>query len=215
MNGETRSTRQWVFNQLEEDILADKLPPETPLVEMKLAAELGVSRTPVREALRQLEQEGLVTFTPNRGMVVRGIRPEDVHDAYLIRSMLEGQAVRWAVERMTDEEMKGLLELIALMEYHAGRKDYAQLAPLDARFHEQFYSLCGSDMLRRTLQAMHKFVARARRLSLRSSQRALEVVSEHIAIGHAVEARDGQEAARLMEEHIRAAAGRVDQALSE
>ena len=122
MKGETRSTRQWVFCRLEEDILADRLPPGTPLVEMKLAAELGVSRTPVREALRQLEQEGLVTFTPNRGMVVRGIRPEDVHDAYLIRSMLEGQAVRWAVERMTDAEMKGLLELIALMEYHAGRR---------------------------------------------------------------------------------------------
>ena len=78
----------------------------------------GVSRTPVREALRQLELEGLVNIIPNKGAYVTGISDKDVHDIYMIRSMLEGLCVRWATEHITQEQLEELDEIILLSEYH-------------------------------------------------------------------------------------------------
>ena len=83
-----------------------------------LGKELGVSRTPVREALRQLELEGLVTIIPNKGAYVTGISSKDIRDIYILRSMLEGLCARWATEHITEEQLDELEEVILLSEFH-------------------------------------------------------------------------------------------------
>src|SRR5699024_4318732 len=92
------------------------------LREAGIGEELGVSRTPVREALRQLELEGLVTIIPNKGAYVTGISLKDVHDIYMIRSMLEGLCARWATRYITEEQIEELEEVILLSEFHLKRK---------------------------------------------------------------------------------------------
>jgi DNA-binding GntR family transcriptional regulator len=100
------------------------------LVEMKIADELGVSRTPVREALKQLELEELVSSHPNRGVVVKGLSTEDLQDVSTIRHLLEGQAAYWAAERVTEEQLKALKETVELMEFYTAKNDVAHLVTL-------------------------------------------------------------------------------------
>ena len=101
--------RTQVFRQLEKAILDGDLAPGTSLTEVKLSQELGVSRTPIREALMQLELEGLVKTTHNKGAVVVGISSGDVNDIYLIRTKVEGLAARRAAQNISDEELDALM----------------------------------------------------------------------------------------------------------
>ena len=96
-----------VFQKIREDIIKGKYQEHDELRENTIGKELGVSRTPVREALRQLELEGLVTIVPNKGAYVTGISTKDVKDIYAIRSMLEGLCARWATENITEEQLSG------------------------------------------------------------------------------------------------------------
>ena len=100
--------RDVVFNTLRQAILTGELKPGERLMEIHLANKLGVSRTPIREAIRKLELEGLVNIIPNKGAYVTGISDKDVHDIYMIRSMLEGLCVRWATEHITQEHSGGI-----------------------------------------------------------------------------------------------------------
>ena len=96
---DSTAARSQVYKELEKAILSGELAPGDSLVEMKLAAQMGVSRTPVREALLQLELENLVKHIPNRGAVVVGISEKDIEDIYTLRMRIEGLAVRWAAEK--------------------------------------------------------------------------------------------------------------------
>ncbi|NLZ51956.1 MAG: GntR family transcriptional regulator, partial [Thermoanaerobacteraceae bacterium] len=102
------SLRSKIYHHLKNAILDGVYKPGDSLIEMKLAKELGVSRTPIREAIRQLELEGLVTSIPNKGVVVEGVTLQDVEDIYEIRKMIEGLAARWAAEKISDEQLKEL-----------------------------------------------------------------------------------------------------------
>ena len=99
------SLRGKVFQKLREDILSGVYKDDDELREISIGEEMGVSRTPVREALRQLELEGLVTIIPNKGAYVKGITQKDVHDIYKIRSLLEGLCARWATYNISDEQI--------------------------------------------------------------------------------------------------------------
>ena len=107
-----RSLRGRVFQRLREDILSGVYQEHDELREITIGEELGVSRTPVREALRQLELEGLVNIIPNRGAYVNMITAKDVQDIYIIRSMLEGICARWATEYITKEQLEDLSSLV-------------------------------------------------------------------------------------------------------
>ena len=116
------SLRGRVYESIREDILSGRYPQNMELKETAIGAELGVSRTPVREALRQLELEGLVNIIPNRGAFVNRITAKDVQDIYIIRSMLEGQCVRWATEYITEGQLEDLEETLCLSEYHTKKR---------------------------------------------------------------------------------------------
>lgn len=197
------SLRGKVFNHILEGILSGRYHAGDALVETRLAEEIGVSRTPVREAIRQLEREGLVTSIPNKGVVVNGISEEDVEDIYHIRSLTEGLAVRWAAERIDEEQRRQLEETAELMEYYTLKNNMEQVAKLDARFHTLIYESCKSKVLRHILSTLLYYVHQARLGSLKVPQRAQQALKEHKAILDAVLSGKGEEAEVLMTEHVK------------
>ena len=138
----TISLADQVFEQLENDILIGKYQRGDVLTELKLSESLGVSRTPIREALRRLEQEHLIEDT-NKGSVVLGITEEDLKDIYTIRLNIEGIAAYRAAERITDEQIKELRDLIDLQEFYATKNDADHIKGVDNHFHELVYKFSG------------------------------------------------------------------------
>lgn len=127
------SLRGKVFHTIRENILSGRYKYQEELRESTLGKELGVSRTPVREALRQLELEGLVTIVPNKGAYVNGITAQDVEVIYQMRSRLEGLCARMACERITREQLDEMEEVILLSKFHEKKGNYDQLVELDSR----------------------------------------------------------------------------------
>lgn len=195
------SLRGRVYNRLREDILSGKLKENEELREIAIGEELGVSRTPVREAFRQLELEGLITIVPNKGAFVTGITGKDVKDIYMIRSHLEGLCARLACEHITDEQLEEMEENIYLAEFHASKGHMDQMAELDNRFHEIMYEACDSKMLENLLKDYHQYVMRIRRKTLASSRGSISN-EEHRTIMEAIKNKNSIEAERLANLHI-------------
>ncbi len=194
-----------VFQKIRTDILKGRYKESDELRENAIGKELGVSRTPVREALRQLELEGLVTIVPNRGAYVTGISHKDVWDIYVIRSFLEGLCARWAAEHITDEQLEGLEEILLLSEFQINREsgfNTDQVTALDGRFHAALYEASGSRMLSRVLTDFHNYVQVARKTSFVSEERARRSIREHRQILRAIRDRDAETAEQLANEHI-------------
>ncbi len=202
-DGEDRySLRGRVFGHIREGILSGRYSENEELKENAIGAELGVSRTPVREALRQLELEGLVTIVPNKGAYVTGISEKDIHDIYTIRSYLEGLCARWACEHITEEQLDAIEEVIYLSEFHTGKGHFEQVVELDSKFHKLVYGACGSKILEHELSDFHHYVERVRKITLSKEERAVRSNAEHTAILSAIRARDGALAEKLAHEHI-------------
>ncbi len=196
------SLRGRVFHKLREDILSGKYEEREELKEVAIGEEMGVSRTPVREAFRQLELEGLIQIIPNKGAYVTGITEKDVKDIYMIRSRLEGLCARWATEHITEEQLEEMEENVYLAEFHAGKGHLDQLAELDNRFHEIMYEACDSKMLEHQLKDFHQYVMRVRKMTLANANRGPKSNLEHKAICEAIKSGDGELAERLAHQHM-------------
>ncbi len=196
------SLRRRVFHTIRENILSGRYGQHEELKENPIAQELGVSRTPVREALRQLELEGLVSIVPNKGAYVIGITEKDMKDIYAARSLLEGRCTRWAAEHITEEQIEQLEENLELSKFYVKRKNYTQVCELDTRFHEILYAASNSRMFNHLLSNFHHYVERVRRISLATEGRAEESNREHGRILEAIQAKDGTLAERLATEHV-------------
>jgi DNA-binding GntR family transcriptional regulator len=200
-----QSLRGRVFKKIREDILTGVYKDHEELREVAIGEELGVSRTPVREALRQLELEGLVTIIPNKGAYVTGITMKDVHDIYLLRSQLEGTCARWATQYITNEQIEELEEIILLSEFHlnkSGEGQKEQVTEFDGRFHKVLYQACNSRILEHVLTDFHKYVQMARSLSIGSKSRAEKSIEEHRGILEAIKAKDADRAEMLANQHM-------------
>ena len=197
------SLRGRVFQSIREDILSGRYEQNTELKEAAIGAELGVSRTPVREALRQLELEGLVTIIPNRGAYVNMITAKDVQDIYVIRSMLEGLCARWATQSITAEQLDSMEETLCLSEYHTSKKNYEKLYELDSLFHEQLYEAGGSRILNHILSDFHDYVKMVRKATISTSSRSVTSTEEHRAIFEAIKEKDPDKAEALAKEHVK------------
>lgn len=197
------SLRGRVFNRIREDILNGKYKEHEELKEVAIGEELGVSRTPVREAFRQLELEGLIQMIPNKGAYVTGITTKDVGDIYIIRSYMEGLCARWATEKISGEQLAEMEENIFLSEFHASKGHLEQMAELDNRFHEIMYEACDSKMLEHLLRDFHQYVLRVRRKTLAENSRSSQSNEEHRQIMEAIRNKDGELAERLANQHIR------------
>jgi len=196
------SLRGRVFHKLREDILNGKYKEHEELKEVAIGEELGVSRTPVREAFRQLELEGLIQIVPNKGAYVTGINAKDVKDIYMIRSSLEGMCARLATENITPEQLEELEENVYLASFHASKGHMEQMAELDNRFHHILYAACDSKMLENLLQDFHQYVIRIRKKTLSTKERGIASNEEHKQIMEAIKSGDGAEAERLATRHM-------------
>ena len=196
------SIAETVFAKIEEAILNGNLRSGEILTENKLCEQLSVSRTPVREALNRLRQEGLIEET-GKGALVIGITAKDLDDIYEVRLRIEGLASAMCAESITDGQLSELEEIVALQEFYTSRGQADSIKNLDSRFHERIYSYCGSKILSSLLSDLHRKVQRFRRASVEDPTRALAAVAEHRQILDALRAHDRTLAERLAVEHIR------------
>ena len=197
----TISLADQVFEHLETDILSGKYQRGEILTESKLSLELGVSRTPIREALRRLEQEHLIEEAP-KGNVVVGISEKDLGDIFMIRIKLEGQAAAMAAENRTDEQLSILREAVEFQEFYLERHDADRIKSMDSRFHQTIYKMCASAVFYDVLLPLHKKILKYRRASVSNTSRAEASVAEHRAIYEAIAAKDGALAEKLVIEHL-------------
>lgn len=198
----TVSLADQVFEHLENDILSGKYQRGEILTESKLSAELGVSRTPIREALRRLGQEHIIEES-GKGSVVLGISEGDLRDIFLIREKVEGLAAAQAAERCSKEQLDKLRETVELQEFYVEKHDAEQIKQMDNRFHELVYKYSGSTVFYDTLIPLHKKVQKYRKAAMESSSRAVSSVREHKKIYGAIEKRDGALAEKYAIEHVK------------
>lgn len=196
------SLRGRVFHKLREDILSGKYEDHEELKEVAIGEEMGVSRTPVREAFRQLELEGLIQIIPNKGAYVTGITQKDVKDIYMIRSLLEGLCARWATEHISQEQLEEMEENVYLAKFHAQKGHWEQLAELDNRFHDIMYEACNSKMLEHQLKEYHEYVLRVRKKTLSNEKRGSKSNEEHEQILEAIKSGNGELAESLANKHM-------------
>lgn len=196
------SLRGRVFHKIREDILSGRYKVKEELREVAIGEEMDVSRTPVREAFRQLELEGLIQIVPNKGAYVTGITAKDIKDIYMMRSLLEGLCAKWATENITREQMEEMEENIFLSEFHASKGHTEQMAELDNRFHEILYEACNSKMLEHALKDYHQYVLRVRKKTLSTKTRSTASNAEHKKIMEAIKAGDGELAEKLANSHM-------------
>ncbi len=189
-----------VFERLETDILSGKYSRGDNLAEMDLCQELGVSRTPIREALRRLQQEHLVEES-GKSLKVLGITREDLEDILELRLRTEGLAAAKAARGITEEQLAELKETLELQEFYLGKHDSDHIKGMDSKFHELIYRFSGSTVLYDTLTPLHKKAQRYRKRSVENDSRAQASVEEHRAIYEAIAAHDEQAAAEAILRH--------------
>ncbi len=196
------SLEEKVYLSLEEQIISQKLRPGEAVTEMKLSRELGVSRTPVREALQRLDREGLIKLIPNKGAVVLGISEQDLIDIYKIRMRLEGLAARIAAEKNDEAFCRELGDNVDLTGFYMAKGDIEKVKNLDSEFHDIIYRCCESRMLGKTLSELHRYIASYRKLSLAVSGRIDRSLAEHKEIYDAIASGNADAADELMSKHV-------------
>jgi DNA-binding GntR family transcriptional regulator len=192
-----------VYQQLREAILDGTFAGDTPLTELSLAAKYKVSRTPVREALRRLEQDALVERGP-RGMQVRARSPEEILEIYEVRTTLEAAAARAAAERRTDLDLLRMEQVHASM-IAASKDDPDRLATANRRFHEAIWATSHNATLVDLLMRLNSHLSRYRETTLTYPHRLDAVLKEHEQLLEAIRTGDRESAGRIAEEHMIAA----------
>ncbi|MBO5931206.1 MAG: GntR family transcriptional regulator [Clostridia bacterium] len=202
------SLAEQVFDRLENDILIGKYQRGEVLTELKLVSDLGVSRTPVREALHRLEQEHVIEIT-SKGILILGVTENDLEDIFAIRLRIEGMASAFAARNMNADQLAELKEMLELQEFYVGKQDPERIKTMDSKFHQLIYRYCGSAVLNDTLLPLHKKVQKYRRASVEDNARAQQSAREHRAIFEAIEARNEELAEKYTTEHIANAANHI------
>lgn len=195
--------RELVYEELRKLIMTGQIKPGTRMMEIDLAESMGVSRTPVREAIRQLEKDNLVTIEPRRGAYVSDISPKDIDDMLLVREPLEGLATYLAAENMSDGEIEELIRAKDDYERAYEKGTTQDLIEIDTRFHSIISSSCGNEYLISVLHELQDQVLRFRYIYFKSIKRAAEVIEDHANILDSIVHRDGGAAKRYASDHIR------------
>ena len=194
--------RDLVLEALREAIMNGSLQPRERLMEIQLAEELGVSRTPIREALRKLELEGFIVMVPRKGAFVADISFKDITEVFEIRAALESLAAGLAAERITDEEIEALERNLVAKAEAIAANDLQKLVEVDTNFHETIYQASRNQRLRSIISNLREQIQRFRTQSLSFPGRMKYSLAEHRAIVEAIEARDTHLARQLAQEHI-------------
>lgn len=193
------------YRRIREAIQAGELKPGERLREMELAESIGLSRTPVREALARLESEGLVTHDATRGIMVAELDYSMVTELYFMREVLEGTAARLTARHASEVEISILEDLCRQYEAASQSGDDVALAASNRRFHDTLYRCSHNRYLVNMLTVLHDALSLLGSTTLRSKERAAETLKEHAAVVAAVKSRDPDAAENALRAHIRAA----------
>ncbi|GAB4265317.1 GntR family transcriptional regulator [Thermincola ferriacetica] len=194
--------REIVFEALREAIINGTLEPGERLMEIQLAEEMGVSRTPVREAIRKLELEGFVVMVPRKGACVAGLSMKDIADVFEIRTALESLAAGLAAERITEEELENLERLLVKIGECVQANDLDKLIEVDTEFHDVLFKATRNERLVQIISNLREQIQRFRTTSLASPGRMKYALEEHKKIVEAVSERNVELAQKLAAEHI-------------
>ena len=194
--------RDVVFNTLRQAILRGELQPGERLMEIQLAQRLGVSRTPVREAIRKLELEGLVLMIPRRGAEVAEITRQDLEDVLEVRAALEELAVKDACEHITDEQLQDLKKVANEFKRSLEGTDLVACAEADIHFHEIIYAATNNKRLVQMLNNLREQMYRYRMENLKDKRTYRTLVEEHDAIRRALKKHDKEKAGAAINVHI-------------
>jgi len=196
--------REIVFETLREAIIQGTLAPGERLMEIQLAEEMGVSRTPVREAIRKLELEGFVAMVPRKGAYVAGISVKDILDVFEVRAALEALAAGLAAERATAEELDAM-ERALLYIHEAGDDQIDSIVERDTDFHDLIYKASRNQRLLQIITLLKEQIQRFRTTSLSQPGRLKHAVDEHKGIIEAIGEHNVELASSLAREHIETA----------
>ncbi|MBQ8359344.1 MAG: GntR family transcriptional regulator [Oscillospiraceae bacterium] len=197
----TVSLADQVFEKLENDIILGVYPRGEVLTELKLVEQLGVSRTPIREALRRLEQERLIEDS-GKGSVVLGITEEDLEDIMNIRHHIEALAAYYAAVNITPERVQELAHIMDLQDFYYSKWDVEHLRQADDAFHDAICTLSERTVIIDTLIPLHRKTRRYRRIAFSDKDRAGVSLQEHRGIFEAIAAGDAELAKCLTAQHI-------------
>ena len=197
----TASLADQVFDKLEDDIVYGVYKRGEVLTELKLADTLGVSRTPIREDLRRLEQERLIEDT-GKGSIVLGITKEDLLDIMDIRQSIEGLAGYYAALNITPEGAEELSHLIDLQEFYHSKNDINRLQSADDEFHAAICRLSMRNVINDTLIPLHRKTRLYRKIAMQDQERSPKTLREHREIYNAIVSGNGELANELMRKHI-------------
>jgi len=193
---------QKVYRVLKESIVKGFLEPGTKLLENRIAEEMQVSRTPVREAMQKLVAEGFVKTTPNQTMAVTEVSPEDVKEVLQIRGVLEGLAARIAAKKINRQEIDELGKLVAQMSLHVTEENLSSYCKVDDEFHDLILNICENKWIIQIRDNLGSFIYRFRIKSLSVPGRLKCSLKEHRAIMEALKKHDSVEADRLSQVHM-------------
>ena len=194
--------REVVFNTLRQAILKGELKPGERLMEIALAERLGVSRTPIREAMRKLELEGLVVMIPRRGAQVANITEKDLNDVLEVRIVLENMAIEKACARMTEEDIEKLWAAAKAFEQTTAEGNLVKMAEADVAFHEIIYQASDNKRLIQVLNNLREQIYRYRVEYLKEEETRNLLVKEHEEITQAIRERNVGQARELSYQHL-------------
>lgn len=194
--------RKKVHNHVREQILSGEIGPHERLIETKIAKEIGTSRTPVREALHNLELEGLVESIPRVGYMVKALDDQEVAEIWEIRCLIEGLAARWTAEKAGEKAVRELRKNISLAEEKVARGDLMAFVDLDAQFHETIAKLSGGKRLLELSQTLRRHALRYRIESINLPDTALRAIEGHKKIVEAIEKGNPEEISDAIKAHL-------------
>lgn len=180
------------------------------LVENKIAEELKVSRTPVREAFKHLTKENLIEYIPNKGCFAKGFEQSDLFDIYAVRNAVEQLAVEWAIKNKTEEDMDRLREQLEVMSLYTSNGMVEKLALADEEFNRIIYQMTRSRFIMQALMSYQEYIDLARKGILAKRENLAKILEEHRAIFEAIEAEDAAAAKKAVERHLKNSAKRAE-----
>ena len=194
-----------IFIKLREEILQGMLKNGEKLTEQRICNKYNVSRTPVREAFRLLEQEGLIAMIPNRGAFVTGFEEQDVADMYEMRKV----AFEWAIERITQEELEEIRNVYELMEFYTHKKEYEKSSEQNVHFHELLYRASHNRLLTQILTSYQYYTKQFQISSEIKYDHMEDLLKEHYEILQALETKDAPRGIAVIKKHLEASKERA------
>lgn len=201
ITGESSLAKE-VTDVLRDRIINGEYAMGEKLIENKIAEELTVSRTPVRDAFKQLAKEQLVEYIPNKGCFAKGFSHKDMEDIYAVRKAVERLAITWAIENADEDRMDELGQQLELMNFYTQNNSYEKLLEANEQFHSMIYQMTGSRFIVQILKTYQDYVHTARKSTLKKEENLPLIFKEHEAIYKAMAAKDVEAAADAVELHM-------------